>query len=74
VADQSYADQQDLLNKIYDERKLELSFEGDLLHLNKRWKKPVGGYPHEEAIYKLVFFIPQNEVNSNQNMIQNDIW
>ena len=74
VSDTDYADKADLLNKILVDRSLELSMEGDNLHNLKRLEKSVGGYPYEEAKFKLVFFIPEKEVQLNPNLIQNDIW
>ena len=70
----TYSDREDLLNQIYRERSLELSMEGDNLFNLKRLQQPVGGLPYEEAIYKLVFFIPEKEVQLNSNLVQNDTW
>lgn len=70
----TYTDQADLLDQLYRERSLELSMEGDNLHNLKRLEQPIGGYPWEEARYKLVFFIPEKEVQLNPNMIQNTSW
>lgn len=70
----NYSNKGDLLNKIYRERTVELALEGDLLFNHKRLKREVGGYPFEEAEFKLVFFIPETETSGNPNMIQNDFW
>ena len=70
----SYADKSDLLEKILLDRSLEMSMEGDYLHNMKRLERAVGGYPYEEARYKLVFFIPEKEVQLNSNLVQNDTW
>lgn len=70
----SYTDANDLLNKIFRERSLELSMEGDNLHNLKRLGRPAGGFSAEEAAYKLVFFMPEREVQLNPNLIQNDAW
>ena len=70
----TYTDQEDLLDQIFRERSLELSMEGDNIHNLKRLEQPIGGYPWEEARFKLVFFIPEKEVQLNSNLVQNDIW
>ncbi len=70
----SFADQADLMDQLFRERSLELSMEGDNLHNMKRLQMDVGGYPWEEAIYKLVFFIPEKEIQLNPNLVQNDTW
>ena len=67
-------DRADLLEQIYRERSLEFSMEGDNFHNLKRLEQPIGGLPWEEARFKLVFFIPEKEVQLNPNMVQNDIW
>lgn len=69
-----YTDEADLLEKIFTDRSLELSMEGDHFHNLKRLKRSIGGYPWEEAQYKLVFFIPETEILLNPNLIQNDFW
>lgn len=63
-----------LLDLIYVERTVEMALEGDYLHNHKRLKREVGGLPYEEAKYKLVFFLPEDEIRLNENLIQNDIW
>lgn len=70
----SYADQADLLNQIFINRSLEMSMEGDNFHNLKRLEQAIGGYPWSEAQYKLVFYIPETEVQLNSNLIQNDPW
>ena len=70
----TYIDQADLLEQLYRERTLELSMEGDNFHNLKRLEREIGGYSWEEAQYKLVFFIPEKEVQLNPNLVQNEIW
>lgn len=70
----TYTDQADLLAQLYRERSLELSMEGDNFHNLKRLEQPIGGYSWEEAQYKLVFFIPEKEVQLNPNLVQNETW
>lgn len=70
----TYSDRADLLAQIYQERSLELAMEGDNFHNLKRLEQPIGGLDWEEARYKLVFFIPEKEVQLNPNLVQNDTW
>ncbi len=70
----TYQDKADLLNQIFIERSLELSMEGDNFHNLKRLERPIGGFSWDEAKFKLVFFLPEKEVQLNPNLIQNDIW
>ncbi len=70
----TYTDKAGLLDQIYIDRSIELSMEGDNFHNLKRLEQPIGGYPWSEAQYKLVFFIPETEVQLNANLIQNDVW
>lgn len=70
----TYTDKADLLAKIYVDRSLELSMEGDNFHNLKRLERSIGGYPWEEARYKLVFFIPEKEIQLNPNLVQNATW
>lgn len=70
----TYTSKTDLLEKLLVERSLELSMEGDHLHNLKRLQRPIDGIPWEEAAYKLVFFIPEREIQINPNLIQNDVW
>lgn len=70
----TYTDEADLLDQIFRERSLELSMEGDNFHNLKRLERSIGGFPWEEARYKLVFFIPEKEIQLNPNLIQNDTW
>jgi len=51
------------------ERKLELMFEGNLLHDIKRTQRNVGERPYNDP--KLVLPIPQREIDSNPNICQN---
>ena len=69
-----YTDRADLLEKILVDRSLELSMEGDNFHNLKRLERAIGGYPWEEAKFKLVFFIPEKEIQLNSNLVQNDTW
>lgn len=69
-----YSDKADLLDKILLDRSLELSMEGDNFHNLKRLERPIGGYPWDEARFKLVFYLPEKEVQLNPNLVQNDIW
>ena len=69
----SYTDKADLLEQLYRERTLELSMEGDNFHNLKRLEQPIGGFSWEDT-YKLVFFLPDKEVQLNPNLVQNEIW
>ncbi|MXV51650.1 RagB/SusD family nutrient uptake outer membrane protein [Pedobacter sp. HMF7647] len=57
------------LDNIVKERKLELALEGQTIHDAKRMKKSVDGLPYDSN--KLVFPIPQREMDANSNLIQN---
>lgn len=70
----TFENREDLLAKIFTDRSLELSMEGDNFHNLKRLEQPIGGYPWNEALFKLVFFIPEREVQLNENLVQNDTW
>lgn len=70
----SYSDKADLLEKILVDRSLELSMEGDNFHNLKRLEQSIGGIPWSEAQFKLVFFIPEKEIQLNPNLVQNDTW
>ncbi|MFT7606028.1 MAG: hypothetical protein ACI8VT_003626, partial [Saprospiraceae bacterium] len=74
IDDTTYTDKEDLLYKILIDRSLELSMEGDNFHNLKRLEQPIGGYPWSEAQFKLVFFIPETEVQLSSNIVQNDTW
>lgn len=74
VESTTYSDKANLLEQIYEERSLELSMEGDNFHNLKRLQQPIGGFSWEEASFKLVFFIPEKEVQLNTNLVQNDTW
>ena len=69
-----YTDKADLLEKILTDRSLELSMEGDNFHNLKRLEQAIGGFPWEEAQFKLVFFIPEKETQLNPNIVQNETW
>lgn len=57
------------IDAILKERKLELMFEGILLHDIKRTQRNVGERPYNDA--KLVLPVPQREINANPNLCQN---
>jgi len=57
------------LDAILQERKLELMFEGNLLHDIKRTQRNVGTRAYDDP--KLVLPIPQRDINSNPNICQN---
>jgi len=64
-----YDDGEFTLDDILRERKLELMFEGNLLHDIKRTQRNVGSRSYDDP--KLVLPIPQREMNSNPNLCQN---
>jgi hypothetical protein len=57
------------LDFFFDERQRELSFEGHLIHDVKRFGKPAGSEAPNST--KLVFPIPQAEMDANSLMVQN---
>ncbi|QHT65527.1 RagB/SusD family nutrient uptake outer membrane protein [Rhodocytophaga rosea] len=57
------------IDDIMRERRLELAFEGHLIHDIKRTKGSVGDLPYNST--KLVFPIPQRETDVNPNLTQN---
>lgn len=57
------------LNDILQERKLELMFEGQLLHDIKRTQGTVGARSYDDP--KLVLPVPRREIDSNPNLCQN---
>lgn len=57
------------LDDILQERKLELMFEGQLLHDLKRTQRNVGTRTYDDP--KLVLPIPRREIDSNPNLCQN---
>ncbi len=57
------------LDFILRERKLELAFEGHLLHDLKRTGRPVGDIPFDSP--RLVYPIPQSALDANPNLTQN---
>lgn len=57
------------LSAIYLQRIKEMAFEGDHFHNMKRLKKDVAGLPWNDV--KLLFKIPQREMDVNSNLIQN---
>lgn len=57
------------VNSILDERRLELAFEGHLIHDLKRTQRSVGILPYNDN--SLVFPIPQRETIINSSLIQN---
>jgi len=58
------------LNAILSERKLELAFEGHLLHDLKRTQRSVGALPFDAP--ELVYPIPQREIDINPELQQNE--
>jgi len=71
--DNSTTGQLNLLNAIYTERWIELGFEGDRFHDLKRRKAKfytsIGDFEWDDP--KLVYPIPQQEMDQNENMVQN---
>ena len=57
------------IEAILAERKLELMFEGNLLHDIKRTQQNVGSRSYDDP--KLILPIPQREIDSNPNICQN---
>lgn len=57
------------LAQILKERKLELAFEGTQVHDLKRLKATIGGVAYNSP--RLVFPIPQREVDTNKQLVQN---
>lgn len=58
------------LSAIYLQRIKELAFEGDHFHNMKRLKKDIAGLPWNDV--KLIFKIPQREMDVNPNLTQNE--
>ena len=54
---------------IFNERQLELAFEGHLIHDLKRLDKNAGSLQSDDP--KLLLPIPQSEMDSNSEMVQN---
>jgi starch-binding outer membrane protein, SusD/RagB family len=57
------------LARILRERRLELAFEGHLVHDIKRTRSSVGSLPYTSP--RLVFPIPRREIDANPNLTQN---
>lgn len=57
------------LDDILRERKLELMFEGNLLHDLKRTQRGVGSRPYDDN--ELVLPVPRRELDANPNLCQN---
>ena len=57
------------IDVIFNERQLELAFEGHLIHDHKRLGKNVGNLQSNDP--KLLLPIPQSEMDSNSEMVQN---
>lgn len=57
------------VDDIINERKLEFAFEGFSLHDAKRTKTNIGNIPWNST--RLIFPIPQREMDANKNLIQN---
>lgn len=69
------------LDAIWEERVRELSFEGHLLHDLRRFRKtatPTGGPHAGQAMQwndpRLVLPIPQREIDTNSNLVQNEAY
>lgn len=60
------------LDDILLERKLELMFEGQLLHDLKRTQRSVGNIPFDSG--QITYPIPQREIDVNPNLVQNDYY
>jgi hypothetical protein len=60
------------LNDILNERELELAFEGQRIHDYKRLGKIIGSTDYKAA--KFVFPIPQTDINTNPNLVQNSYY
>lgn len=60
------------LDDILLERKLELMFEGQLLHDLKRTQRSVGNIPFDSG--QIMYPIPQREIDVNPNLVQNDYY
>ncbi|HEV7348035.1 RagB/SusD family nutrient uptake outer membrane protein [Telluribacter sp.] len=58
------------LAAILKERRLELAFEGQLVHDIKRTRGTVGSLPFNSP--KLIFPIPRREIDANPNLTQNE--
>lgn len=58
------------LADIMKERRLELAFEGHLIHDIKRTRGTVGTLPYTSP--KLIFPIPRREIDANPNLTQNE--
>ena len=56
------------LEQIYEERQLELAFEGFRLHDLRRWKKQIGNLPYNSN--ELVLPIPQREIEATGGQLQ----
>ena len=73
-SDNSTTGQLNLLNAIHTERWIELGFEGDRFHDLKEEKQKfytsIGNFEWDDP--KLVYPIPQQEMDMNNNMIQNE--
>jgi tetratricopeptide (TPR) repeat protein len=64
-----FADADELIEAIILERRVELAFEGDRLHDLRRLERDVRGLPFDDD--RLVFPIPQREIDANDQLIQN---
>ena len=73
TADNTTSGTENLLNIIHRERWYELGFEGDRFHDIKRRKENFNTFIGEFSDDpKLVYPIPQQEMDQNSNMIQNE--
>ena len=58
------------ITAIRRERRLELAFEGTLIHDLKRYRQSVGSLPYNSP--RLIFPIPQRERDANPQLVQNE--
>jgi starch-binding outer membrane protein, SusD/RagB family len=65
-----FATTEEMIDAILLERRVELAFEGDRFHTLKRKGLDVRGLPFDDN--RLTFPIPQDEIDANPNMEQND--
>ena len=73
TSDDTCDDPDELLTSIRQQRNIELGFEGDRFHEVKRhqgtFESELGTFKWDDP--KLVYPIPQQEMDQNENMIQN---
>lgn len=64
-----FADADELIEAIILERRVELAFEGDRVHDLRRLMRDIRGLPYDSD--RLVFPIPQREIDANDQLVQN---